>query len=386
MSADALKKVDGQKSWMLKSDQVKACITRRGGHIGPVTFDRKNRAIEPYSVAPWAKEKVDNEMPDILKVLRGDFFCMPFGGNDSPYKDEQHPLHGETANSKWEWGGITKEDGAQTMHLAMDTTVREGHVDKFVRLVDGQNAVYSQHVISGMKGPMTLGHHAMLRFPEREGSGLISTSPFVHGQVFVEPTEDPAKGGYSILKPGAEFSDLAKVPMIDRRHTDVSLYPARKGFEDIVILVSDPKAAMAWTAVSFPEEGYVWFALKDPKVLASTLLWLSNGGRYYQPWSGRHASVLGLEEITGFFHYGLAESARKNVLSEKGFKTSVNLRADRDLVVNYVMAVAPTPEGFGKVASIGRGEEQQVVITDVNGKVVTAAVDAEFVTQGSLRQ
>jgi hypothetical protein len=41
----------------------------------------------------------------------------------------------------------------------------------------------------------------------------------------------------------------------------------------------------AWTAVIFPEQRYVWFALKNPRLLRS------NGGRHYAPWHGRHVSV-----------------------------------------------------------------------------------------------
>ena len=77
-----------------------------------------------------------------------------------------------------------------------------------------------------MTGPMNFGHHAMLKFPDEAGSGVISTSRFVLGQVFVKPTELPENRGYSILKPGAEFDSLSRVPTII-----VSPF-ARRGYVD----------------------------------------------------------------------------------------------------------------------------------------------------------
>ena len=75
------------------------------------------------------------------------------------------------------------------------------------------------------------------------------------------------------------------------------------------MVVSDAALPLAWTAVAFPRERFVWFALKDPKVLGGTVLWMSNRGRHYPPWSSRHLNVMGLEEVTANFHLGLAASA-----------------------------------------------------------------------------
>jgi cobalt/nickel transport system permease protein len=42
-----------------------------------------------------------NDALQVLRVLRGDFFCLPFGGNATAWHGEKHPLHGETANREW---------------------------------------------------------------------------------------------------------------------------------------------------------------------------------------------------------------------------------------------------------------------------------------------
>jgi hypothetical protein len=322
-------------------------------------------------------------MPPIIRVLRGDFFCLPFGGNATPFRGERHPVHGEIANSRWQFRSLETRARRTCLHLSLRTKVRPGRVDKRIWIVDGENVVYSQHVVSGMSGPMNPGHHAMLKFPDATGSGRVSTSRFVYGQVFPGALEQPEQGGYSWLKAGAEFRSLERVPTLDGGTTDLSCYPARRGFEDLVLLVSDARAPFAWTAVSFPRERYVWFALKDPRVLRQTIFWLSNGGRHYAPWSGRHINVMGLEEVTSYFHLGVAESARKNALSRKGFPTCLTLDARKPLVVNYIMGAAAIPAGFDRVASIrAAGGNRGIRLESDSGRQVEAAVDLGFLEAG----
>jgi hypothetical protein len=378
------KVVAGQPSCELKSDQVEAFLTRTGAQLGPITFRLNGRKVMPYSVAPWATEKEAEKLEPILRVLRGDFFCMPFGGNARPVQGRKFPIHGETANEEWAIELLKPTAGRVGLCARLDTRVRPGHVDRYVFLRKGDTAVYSQTVVSGMSGSMSFGHHAMLKFPEAEGSGLISTSPFVYGQVHPTLFENPAGKGYSSLKVGAEFSNLKEVPMANGEAADLSCYPARRGFEDLVMLASDPNEPIGWTAVSFPKERYVWFALKDPRILRQTVLWHSNGGRHYYPWNGRHVGVLGLEEVTSYFAYGLAESVSPNPVIKCGIPTAVKLNPRRPLVIPYVMAVAATPPGFDHVKEIAPANDRKAVtLVSRSGKKVKAAVDLAFFEAGA---
>lgn len=377
------KMIFGQPSWRIASSTVEAYVTELGGHLAPVTFTLANgQKVQPYSIAPWATETLDPKLDLVLRPLRGDFFCLPFGGNSEAFRGEKHPPHGETASVKWKLEDLERAAPVTGMHLSLRTHVRKGRVDKIIAVVDGDAAVYSRHVVSGMSGPMCLAHHAMLKFPDEPGCGVVSTSPLLFGQVFDEPTERPEHRGYSLLKPGAVFTSLTKVPTITGEMTDLSHYPARRGFEDIVLLAGKPDVPLAWTAVTFPKKGtsggYVWFALKDPRVLRSTMLWLSNGGRHYAPWNGRHVNVLGLEELTGYFHRGLAASARPNPLSKQGIATCVQLDPKRPLLVNYIQAMAAIPPGFDRVARIEPENDQLVTLVAASGKRAQAHVDLNF--------
>jgi hypothetical protein len=374
------REVLGQQSWALRASNVEAYLTQRGGHLAPVRFRIGDRWVEPFEVAPWAKERVDASIPQVLRVMRGDFFCMPFGGNEQPYKGEIHPPHGETANGKWHFESSSR----QQIHLSLRTSVRPGRVDKIIQLADGQATVYSQHVVSGMEGPMSLGHHPILKVPEGV-TARVSVSPFRFGQVFPGQMEDPTQGGYSILKPGGRFSTLSRVPRMDGKWTDLSVYPDREGYEDLVLISSNPDLNFAWTALTVPEMNYVWFSLKDPRVLPSTVFWMSNGGRHYAPWNGRHRRAIGLEEIAGNFHYGLAESAERNSLNRAGIATCARLDAQRPLTVNYIMAVAEIPEGFDIVESIVASQnEKSVVIRSKSGKTTSAELNLPFLFEGPI--
>ena len=377
-----LRAVLGQNSWRITSSEVEAFVTELGGHVGPVVFDRHDQKIQPYSVAPWAKEKTDPTLPPILKALRGDFFCLPFGGNGTAFGREKHPVHGETANALWHFESLDSKAGRTRLHLSLKTEVRRGQVDKEIILKDGHNAVYSRHTVSGMTGPINPGHHAMLKFPDESGSGSVSLSRFVYAQVLPGAFETPENQGYSCLQPGAEFSSLDRVSTRTGELADLTHYPARRGYEDLVMMVSDASLPFAWTAVTFPKQRYAWFALKDPRVLRSTIFWMSNGGRYYAPWNGRHLNVMGLEEVTSYFHHGLAESANFNPIAAKGLPTHLVLQPKQPLTVNYIMGVAALPPNFDRVAAIEETPEG-VCLNAVSGRKCEVPLDLAFLKQAS---
>lgn len=143
------------------------------------------------------------------------------------------------------------------------------------------------------------------------------------------------------------------------------------------MLVADESQPFAWTAAVVSDSGWVWFSLKDPRVLCSTVFWMSNGGRHYAPWSGRHRGVIGLEEVTSNFHYGHAESVRANPLSRAGIRTCVELDPARPLEVKTIMAVAAIPKGFDEVHDI-RAARGGVELCARSGKTRRVRMDLSF--------
>jgi hypothetical protein len=382
MKKSKLISIHGASSWELKSDRVELNVSETGGHVGPVSFHLpgRQRAIQPYALAPWQATEADPSAPAILKVLRGDFFCLPFGvDRKRSYQKELHPPHGETCNRSWKWKDAGKGQDTSWLDLEMQTSIRAGNVIKHLELRKGHAAVYSSHAISGMKGPMTLGVHPILQFPPGEGSGLISTSGFQFGQVFPELLENPDQRGYSCLKPGSFFQDLKRVPKLDGDMADLSSYPQRAGYDDLVMLATKPCEPFAWSAVSFPKQRYVWFNLKDASILNSTVFWMANGGRHYAPWNGNYRGCMGIEEITGYFDYGIADSLAKNPWSAKGHPTHQKLNSKKNLELRLISGVAAIPAGFDSVQEIVP-EKGKILLRSVSGKQVRVPLDWNFIS------
>ena len=323
-------------------------LTQDGGQLGPVKFRLGRQTVEPFSTAPWCGKPEAEKLIPLLRELRGDFFCAPFG--DGPaWHGEKHPPHGEPANARWK----TTVCAPEKIVATLQTKVRPGKITKIVEAKEGETNIYQTHIFEGFKGAMCFGHHAMLDFI-RNGSGRISTSRLRLAQVLPAPFEIPANGGYTSLKQGAWFRGLDNVPMADCRKADLSVFPAREGFEDLVMIHHKDSADFAWAAAVFPEKKFVWFSLKNPAHLASTVLWHSNGGRHYAPWNGRHRGVLGIEDVTAYFHLGLAASLEKNPWREKGVPTALPLGGKKGLRIPYIMGVAALPGDFEKVSAIER--------------------------------
>jgi hypothetical protein len=372
---------------VISTKQVEVAVTRLGGMMAPVTFFLDSaKQVQPYHIAPWTRENwphpSSHDLP-LLGVLRGDWFCMPFGGNSGAFNGEKHPPHGEVANANWRHIATAKNGAVTTIKLDFEPKVRKGRVTKELSLIEGENVVYSRHVIDGFAGPVPLGHHATLAMPETEGAARIATSAMRFGMTNAGVFSDPAKGEYQSFAIGARFSDLAKVPLLfkDPSEADVTRLPARKGYADLLQLVNEP-GEIAWTTVTRADEGWVWFSFKDPAVLTSTVMWIENRGRHGPPWDGRN-NCLGLEDVTAFFADGLPASAADNVLTKEGAKTAVVLTADKPTAVNYIQGVAKIPAGFDVVKTV-EFKPGEATFVSASGQRATVPVRHEFLKSGKL--
>ncbi|MEK0448069.1 MAG: hypothetical protein RL088_337 [Verrucomicrobiota bacterium] len=389
-AADATKTktVHSQPSAILSTKEVEVAVTKLGGHMAPATFFRDSgKPVQPYHISPWQDEKPTKMPAPVLNILRGDFFCMPFGGNSDAVNGEKHPPHGEIVADPWKVVGTKRDRDVTTLTMAIDTDVRKGRVTKELSLVDGQNVIYSRHTIEGFAGRVPLGHHATLAMPEKEGAVRIATSAIRFGMTCPSLFSDPKNREYQALLPGAKWNDLAKVPAAwkDAPDADLTKLPSRYGYADLVQLANEPwekTNGPAWTTATFAEAGYVWFSLKDPAILKTTVLWMENHGRHGHPWNGRN-NCLGLEDVTAFFADGLAASIKENALTKEGVDTALELSAEKPTVVNYIQGVARIPEGFDVVRTV-EFKPGEIVFTSTSGKTATAAVRHEFIKSGQL--
>ena len=97
-----------------------------GAMLGPVTFRLPDgREVSPLHVAPWADDPQVASLPGILRALRGDFACVPFGADRAldlagdwsalsrPAPERPGPPHGPSSNEIWK----LQDDG---LHLTLE--------------------------------------------------------------------------------------------------------------------------------------------------------------------------------------------------------------------------------------------------------------------------
>ena len=380
--------IHSQPSFVVSTPQVELAVTELGGHMAPVTFFRSSaKPVRPYHVSPWQDEKPSAMPAPVLNALRGDFFCMPFGGNSDSLAGEKHPPHGEIVGEKWKYVGTTKSADVTTLTMSIETRVRRGEVTKELSLVADQNVVYSKHIINGFTGNVPLGHHATLAMPDKEGSVRLASSAFRLGMTYPGIFSDPKQREYQSLLPGARWTTLAKVPVAWNGEPDADLtrLPARQGHADLVQVVNEPwekTNGPAWMTATFTDAGYLWFSLKDADVLNSTVFWIENRGRHGHPWNGRN-NCLGLEDVTSFFADGLKASTSDNILNKEGVATSVKLEGTKPTIVYYIQGVVKIPDGFEMVKSL-EFAPGEVTFVSTTGKRVTTKVRHAFLRTGKL--
>lgn len=383
--------VFGQASWVIETDEVSLAVTERGGMMAPVTFFRSSGTpFSPYYINPWHDEKLDIADP-VLRTLRGDFFCMPFGAGGE-YEGVSYVSHGEPATERWtlESGGTEEQAGSgdagfREIRLSLETRAPAASITKRLMLRPGENAVYQQHRIRGKAGGRTpLAHHATLQgggSPERL---LISTSRHQFGLTESRDATHFSDGEYYSLQPSTRFEDPGAVPTIwkDQPNTDCTVFPNRHGFVDVLGIALDPSVRPAWTAAVDTEAQTLWYSLKDPLVLPTTVFWMENYGRHQPPWKGRN-SCIGLEDICGSLAEGMGPSLGENALSRAGVPTAHELDPDREILVNVIHGALRLPAGFGHVTSV-EFTRDGLVFADAAGRSAGTSVQHAFVESGEL--
>lgn len=365
-----MKPIHGANSFTLSSDLVSLFVTQEGGHLAPVTFKIEDRIISPYALAPWQPDEVDATLPVLLKNLRGDFLCLPFG------PQENGPPHGETANHPWKI--VSKHSNALTLEIeAADVSAK---ITKTLSLRPGETAVYIAHQIVGLEGDWSYGTHPILDLSNLpSGTARLSVSPFRWASVYPEYFSNPADGAHQQLKIGAVFSDLSEVPLGNGGTTDLSYYPSDSNSDDLVMMVSEASTdeqPFAWSACVF--DGFVWFALKNPSDFPATMFWISNGGRSAAPWNSRHTARIGIEDICSHFCDSV-DISRKDLLHNLGVPCTRKFSKGHPVTLKNIQAVAAVPSNFGKVESIIPISETEIRITGENGDMVTVPLNWKFV-------
>jgi hypothetical protein len=315
------------------------------GHIAAMEVEAEGRVLKPLHRAPWVdspRETLPANLPEGTVRLSGDFLCAPFSASDV----EPAPLHGWPANSEWDAVENGAIPGGWRAVFRLRRKVMGAAVDKIFTLRDGHPFLYQEHIFSGGSGAISVAHHPMTVM--RDG-GRLAFSPKRLAVTLATPLEpDPARGRFMLAYP-ARSTELARFPLAAGGTTDLADYRMEDRREDFITLVEADHAGPGWTAVARHAEQDLVLVLKNPDELPVTMLWFSNGGRDYAPWSGRHLGVLGVED--GRTAVGHAASLGDNWLKHEGVATAFALAEGRSVSFRHVIggvpfAVAEPPAGL----------------------------------------
>lgn len=367
------------EGWHIALENVDLFVTEEGAQIAPVTFHIGGQDIEPYHLSPWQDEDKTG-LSGALKNLRGEIFCMPFGGNAEEFQGERHPAHGEVSGDHWHLISASQEGDLTEIQFGVTTNVRKAEVVKTITVNRSHPVLYFSHKISGASGPMPLGHHPIVKMPGKGERMYLAIGNFKFGMTCPGIFSDPEKNAYQTLARGAEFDSIECIPSLlrDSETLDYSVFPSPCGFTDLFSVFKKPNGSPAWVAAVYPDRGYLWFALKDPAVLPSTTIWVSNSGRFFKPWDGR-TRCIGIEDTCSFFANGLRDSAEPNFLNQKGFPTAIDLSGGAE--IRHIQGVVPIPKDFGKIGSVSF-QGNRVTFLGIHGKKVFAPVDYNYVMTG----
>lgn len=329
------------------------------GLLDGFTVRASGREIAPLHRAPWVG--TDEVMPEgeapLMARLGGDFFCAPFAASE-----DGSPLHGWPPNTPW----TVTEAGNGIVRAVLDRTARGAKLTKTLSVYDGHPFIYQCHRFEGGSGRITVANHANVSV---KAGALIRTSP---KQVWETPKTqqepDPSRGRSALVSP-AQSADPTAFPGVDGP-VDLTRYPWNPQHEDFVVGVEARGHALGWTAVTRPGEGDLYLSLRDVRRLPMTMLWHSNGGRDYPPWSGRHFGCLGVEEGAAEHMLGLSTEAD---LSGPG---ALELNSDNAVDVRHVIGAIAWPKGE-PVADI-RIEGDVLLITGEAGASARVAFDPAF--------
>lgn len=359
----------------IELDPVSLSIDLSVGHIADLKIRDGGRILSPLHRAPWVDDP-QAEFPagtaPNVKRLSGDFFCAPFGRNDI----EEAPSHGWPANSAWDPIETIRQDDRLTIAFRLQRLVMGATVEKRITLIAGHPFVYQEHSFTGGAGAVSAAHHVMVHMEE---GGDLAFSPKQAARTPPQALETDPKLGRSILAYPAETTDLTAFPMSNGGTADLTAYPVSESHEDFLTLVEAAGQSLGWSVASRKAERDRIIVLKRPDVLPVTMLWMSNGGRDYAPWSGRHTGVLGIEDARAS-PLGHADSCRENEFSRSGIATAFELADRRRTAIRQVIGACSAEADEGRVSDVAAEDGGLILHFSGGGGLCRLNYDPEFLS------
>lgn len=331
--------------WTIGWDRVEATVLRSGAMLGPARFELDDgRIVQPFAIAPWAGDTSPEHaaLPELLKRLRGEWACVPYGMPDPPSNlpEEWRPLpaargddaafHGYSSNGRWR----RSPSGPDTLDLVLDYPASHPvrRVTRRIRGARGRGELQLELSIETRIDTMLpIGLHPTFRLPPTAGSATVAFD----GDVQVHTYPIDAEAGVSRIATGLSGVSLQRAPCKDGSFVDLSRHPLPFATEELV-LVTGHGGGATLTNVS---EGYAVRLRWDVEAFPSCMLWISNKGRSAYPWNSRFQAIA-IEPVIAPFDLGTAVARRAdNPLRRAGVPTTRSFTAGVPWTTGYSIEV-----------------------------------------------
>lgn len=327
--------------WVVRSDAVEATLNALGGMLAPAWFTLPDgRRVAPFKVSDWSGRVEAEALPPVMRYLRGEFACVPFGAPQPPPSAteawrslfEADPnfsdTHGYCANH--EWSLVDRSEERVTASIEYPDGHPLARVEKTVTAGDALDVelrVFARHPTR-----VSVGVHPVLDIGDPPGGAELDTV-FRFGRTF---PGDYAPG-ISRFAPDARFERLDAVPLRDGAPVDIARLPLSFPAEEVVQLCGTDGRLRLTRA----DPGYVLDFTWDAGAFPSLLLGIANGGRTQAPYDGKWRALYA-EPVAAAFGMGSSIGANpENPIAREGVRTWVDLDPSRPWATAYRFAVHP---------------------------------------------
>jgi len=331
--------------WTFDWGGIRGEVAALGGMLGPVWFTLPDGpVVQPFAVAPWADDPPEklNVLPPILRQLRGEFPCVPFGvshartdlpdrwmdGLDLSIPPADEFAHGYSANHKWH----LLEQTDTTITIGIDYP--EDHVVSRLKRrisLDGDLQIkIDLHIEMRRDAALPIGLHPIFALPVHSGAAHLSIPSLQSVRSFPVPVDEVSQ-----CMPDETADTLTQIRTKDGAMLDVTRLPlALQTEEFLAVSLTDGDVRL-----SDIQNGYAVSLSWDIDTFPRCLLWLSNRGRTAYPWCSRFCAI-GIEPVAAAFDLGVAHSANRHApFARSGTATQTPLSASEPFTTSYSIAV-----------------------------------------------
>ena len=341
-----------QNTVSLSGAQCRCAVQAAGGMLGPAAFTiGAGRVVEPLAVAPWADDPPEQlaTIEPILRRLRGEWPCVPFGVPMPPehlpadWQPQPPPspeawngeAHGYGSHHDWQFDAVT--DDSATLSIAYPDDHPIAGLRRGISIAqDAARIDVDLEVMPRRDCSLPIGLHPVLNLPQRPHTVRLGFAEGARAWTFPLPVEP----GRSAL--GPDQRDGAPDAILDAAGQPCDLrraLPFASASEDLVLLTGTD----GWIDFDNLEQGYRVSIRWDPADFPACLLWISNGGRQFYPWSGRFHGI-GIEPVAAPFDLGTAiASDSANPLARAGTPTAHAFSAGVPWRTRYSIACSALP-------------------------------------------